>query len=36
MSALEFQKQMKKKFGLVIKSVEKDKRRIRVYCKGGD
>ena len=31
MSALEFQKQMKKKFGLVIKSVEKDKRKTRVY-----
>lgn len=31
MSALEFQKQMKKHFGLVIKSVEKDKRKVRVY-----
>ena len=31
MSALEFQKQMKKQFGLVIKSVEKDKRKLRVY-----
>lgn len=31
MSALEFQKQMKKHFGLVIKSVEKDKRKTRVY-----
>ena len=31
MSALEFQKQMKKHFGLVIKAVEKDKRKVRVY-----
>ncbi len=31
MSALEFQKQMKKHFGLAIKSVEKDKRKVRVY-----
>ena len=31
MSALEFQKQMKKHFSLVIKSVEKDKKRVRIY-----
>jgi putative DNA primase/helicase len=31
MGANEFQKQMKKQFGLVIKTVECDKKRVRVY-----
>jgi putative DNA primase/helicase len=30
-SAIEFQKQMKKQFGLVIKTVERDKKKVRVY-----
>ena len=30
-SAIEFQKQMKKQFGLVIKTVEVDKKKVRVY-----
>ena len=30
-SAIEFQKQMKKQFGLTIKTVEVDKKRVRVY-----
>lgn len=30
-SAIEFQKQMKKQFGLAIKTVERDKKRTRVY-----
>lgn len=32
MSAIEFQKQMKKQFNLVIKTVELDGKRVRVYC----
>ena len=31
MSAIEFQKQMKKQFGLVVKTVENDGKRVRVY-----
>lgn len=31
MSALEFQKQMKKHFNVIIKNIEKDKRKVRVY-----
>lgn len=31
MGAIEFQKQMKKQFGLAIKTVERDKKRTRVY-----
>ncbi len=31
MSAIEFQKQMKKQFGLVIKTIESDGKRVRVY-----
>ena len=32
MSAIEFQKQMKKQFNLVVKNVEKDGKKVRVYC----
>ena len=32
MSAIEFQKQMKKQFNLAVKTVEKDGKRIRVYA----
>jgi putative DNA primase/helicase len=31
MSAIEFQKQMKKQFNLVVKTVEIDKKKVRVY-----
>lgn len=36
MSAIEFQKQMKKQFDVVIKTVEKDGRKIRVYYNDGE
>jgi hypothetical protein len=32
MSAIEFQKQMKKQFNVVVKTVESDGKRVRVYC----
>ena len=35
MSAIEFQKQMKKQFEVVIKSIEVDKKRVRVYVREG-
>ena len=31
MSAIEFQKQMKRQFDLVVKTVEHDKKKVRVY-----
>lgn len=35
-SAIEFQKQMKKQYDLVVKNVEVNGKKIRVYIKGGD
>jgi hypothetical protein len=32
MSAIEFQKQMKKQFNLVVKTVEIGGKKVRVYC----